>query len=77
MFRLDDLEKLNSKQFTSLKNFSGTIILPINVGLRSQHWTFAVLPAKSLPQEIAYYDPLKGKPDVHARKVIEVVHYIT
>lgn len=62
-----------SVMYKRLEEFDGTIAVPINVGLKSSHWTLATVSGRGPDLRVTYVDPLSGKPDRHARKAIELV----
>ena len=61
-----------SVMYKRLEEFDGTIAVPINVGLKSSHWTLATVSGRGPDLRVTYVDPLSGKPDRHARKAIEL-----
>jgi hypothetical protein len=59
--------------YHGLENYKETLALPINVSLRSLHWTIATVSGRNDTLKVTYVDPLTGEPDNHARRAIELV----
>ncbi len=75
MFAAIGRMKNRSLVFQGLEQFQGTLALPINVGLNGVHWTLATVSGWESKVQVTYVDPLSGHPDLHAKKVIELVLY--